>query len=404
MKRCTLTLLGLCLAHWVFAQASFMTVSPHDTDSLIDQGNIDHHIYIPTASTAQGKCFVFFPGTNASPDMYDEIVQTAAEEGYHAIGLAYPNGTSISSLCSTDSDSLCSEKARTEIITGEDLHPTIMVDEHNCIENRLLRLLQYLHTNYQNYGWDDFFTGDSLNWDKIAFSGHSQGGGHAALVARAHVVNRVLFFNSPTDKQDVYGLPSWISPEHLTPASRYYAFFHQQNLGPRRIEVYTLFGMMAWGNEVNADITPSPYNGGHVLYSDTSTFDHNAYVNQSGWNEHSDIIVDHELPIDVNSETPYKVVWQYMLTHEETTALEPLAFEELGKVYPNPCYASLKIEVETAGSKQYALYTIEGELLMQGKFDEPFMDLSVEELPKGLYLLTLQSDKGYASVRFLKGE
>ena len=50
--------------------------------------------------------------------------------------------------------------------------------------------------------WGQFLSGGSIQWDHIIISGHSQGGGHAAVIGISNPVRRVLMFASPNDHID----------------------------------------------------------------------------------------------------------------------------------------------------------------------------------------------------------
>src|SRR2546425_9573289 len=56
----------------------------------------------------------------------------------------------------------------------------------NSIDNRLTKLLQYLTLQYPDEGWDRFLLRDKPKWSQIAVSGHSQGGGNAAMRSEEH--------------------------------------------------------------------------------------------------------------------------------------------------------------------------------------------------------------------------
>ncbi|CAJ1344241.1 unnamed protein product [Effrenium voratum] len=67
------------------------------------------------------------------------------------------------------------------------------------IENRLLRLLRYLHFWKPREFWGRFLKHGAVDWSRIILSGHSQGGGHAAMLSFLHPLRRVFFLSSPCD-------------------------------------------------------------------------------------------------------------------------------------------------------------------------------------------------------------
>ncbi len=59
-------------------------------------------------------------------------------------------------LCAANADRDCHEKVRRETLTGDDHSSLISVNRPNSIENRLIKLLQYLDANYPQEGWGSF--------------------------------------------------------------------------------------------------------------------------------------------------------------------------------------------------------------------------------------------------------
>lgn len=304
----------ICIPFSAYSQVIHLEIAANSTDSKIDNdylGNeqIKHQVYVNQAQPSKGQLLVFLPGTGARPgEHYSNFCRTAASQGYHVIGLVYKNTVSISQLCGTQatSDSLCSEKARMEIIYGKNLSEGVDVNAPNSIMNRLLKLLAYLDEHFPGAQWDQYINAKSerLMWSRTTLAGHSQGGGHAALIARDSIVGRVIFFNCPSDKNknldNPLNQPSWFYDQHQTADSSYYAFFHMQNLGPTKLKVYDIFGLSSFGKEVNIDEDGSNWTS-HILFTDSSTFNHKDYINPScggaaGYNPHSDIIVDCEIP------------------------------------------------------------------------------------------------------------
>src|SRR2546427_7367644 len=50
---------------------------------------------------------------------------------------------------------------------------------------------QYLAQQYPDEEWGRFLAHDKPKWSQIAVTGHSQGGGHAAMIAKIRLVARV---------------------------------------------------------------------------------------------------------------------------------------------------------------------------------------------------------------------
>ena len=61
----------------------------------------------------------------------------------------------------------CHGKFRFEQWFGADSSAYISVDSSCCIENRIIKLLQYLDFNNPSQSWNQFYTGNTINWSKI---------------------------------------------------------------------------------------------------------------------------------------------------------------------------------------------------------------------------------------------
>lgn len=423
MKNLLLTSVILCLyfaCQPAFGQVNQFGIAAITTDANIDLDfssgdTVKHQIYINQAVPPKNKLLVFLPGTSAKPkDHYSKFCRTAANEGYHTIGLKYKNGTSIADICGTDATAAgptCSEYARMEIIYGTPLSSEVTVDSTNSIMNRLIKLLYYLEFNHPSNGWDNFIdtTTMEIQWQNIALAGHSQGGGHVALIARDISVNRVLLFNSPSDRDTNLTTPlyqpQWFSDPHITNDSVYYAFYHQQNSGNVKLNVFNHFGLGNYGLKVNVDTTSYPYGYSHILYTDSITFDYPSYINPAclgkpAYDPHSDIIVDCTIPINTGGNTPYQVVWKYMLNN---TVLNPILSstneEEMisFNLYPNPTDGLLYIDVP---NKEFtvSIYTPSGSLIKKVKSSS--IDLSGN--PNGLYFIKIQIGQKTILKKFIK--
>lgn len=396
------------------SQVSHLEIPALFTDSQIDldhigQDTIAHQIFVGESQNFNGKLMVFLPGTGGQPgEHYSKFCTVAAEQGYRAIGLVYKNTVSISDICGTDATTNedCSENARLEVIYGEDLSEDVQVDEANSIVNRLTKLLFYLSENFSQAQWDDFYDGSDLDWSKIVFAGHSQGGGHAALLARDHAVSRVIFFNCPSDRNNhidtPLNQPEWFYDERQTPDSSYYAFYHQQNGGDERLAIYEMMGLTGYGEATNVDLIGSPFMYSHVLYTDSATFDEVMFTNPScgdtPFNPHSDIIVDCEIPYAMNDENPFLDAWIHLLGNQvsNVAVFDSVDILEVN-IFPNPVAEELHI-VTSEPFGECQIYNLSGELLV--KTEESVIDVS--QLAAGLYSLRIIGRGTQSTKRIVK--
>ncbi|MCS6936567.1 MAG: carboxylesterase family protein [Candidatus Bipolaricaulota bacterium] len=306
---------GLLAAHPAQErQARF--VLPKETDSEITTDLDPHYVVLKRSVPARNQLFLFLPGTRGKPQNCQQIVNTAADLGFHAIGLNYPNDQPVNgpTLCGgTNTDLDCYAKVRLEIKDGIDRTPLLNITRANSIENRLIKLLIYLHTRFPNEGWGQYLDKDlTIKWSSIVVSGHSQGGGHAGIIGRYHPVARVVMFASMDYNARVGRPANWIaqpsSTPNATPPERFYGFSHQRDEGVNftilSTQVWPAFGMDKFGPVVNVDKTAPPYQNSHMLTSN---------LDAPTGNYHGCIVVDRNLILLPDGTPVYKPVWEYLL-------------------------------------------------------------------------------------------
>jgi hypothetical protein len=246
-----------------------LSVDPQATDPKIRAGD-SPHLYVEPAPAAAGKLFVFFPGSGAKPDYYKLVIQNAAAGGYHAIGLSYVNDDAIIKLCSGTNDPTCQEDIRNEVLFGVDTSKRVDVDAANSIENRLVKLLMHLKWSaYLSQGKPQ----GAPKWSLIAVAGHSQGGGHAAFVAKHFKVHRSVLFAATEPA-------GWTQTSLATPVDRLFGFVHVKD--PVATPVKKSWGNLKLpGKETSVDGAKVPYGGSHRLTTAQTPLDgkgHNAVV------------------------------------------------------------------------------------------------------------------------------
>lgn len=298
----------------VYAQRQTYFIPPKDTDPQIDTKLQSHYVALNKSAPPKNQLFLFFPGTGGVPFFQQQLSNTAADLGFHVINLNYPNDEEANALCGGGSSDLdCYAKVRLEIIDGTDRTPLVNVNRPNSIENRLIKLLIYLRARFPDDGWGQYLVNDSaIKWSSIVVSGHSQGGGHAGIIGRYHLVARVVMF-AAMDYNGVRRSPAnWIavpgSTPNATPAERFFGFSHQRddtvNFTLLSMQVWPAYGMNAFGPVVNVDAAAPPYNNTHSLTSNLDT--------PTG-NFHGCVAVDRNLALQADGTPVYKPVWEYLL-------------------------------------------------------------------------------------------
>ena len=363
------------------------TIIPSLTDPAVDNTFGNHQTYLNTAVKSRNQLFLFFPGSNSSPIAYDGVQKLAANLGYHSLGISYSNAT-ISPLCAGSSDKLCFDKVRNEVIDGVDRTNLVAVNAANSITNRVLKALQYLNAKFPNENWGQFYVGTTIRWDKIALAGHSQGGGHAALLAKQYPVARVVLLASPKDyfTAPLNRAAEWINQASATAACKYYSLVHQaDNLGctpTQQLEIFTKLGIDTFS------ITPAVYetssggnfNKSHVVLS--------ALKGVTGSNAHNIVAVD--VAAATICKVPYfSPVWNYLLTNESCLTSATISLESAQgiRVFPNPFSQSFGLQ-NVQGGETFVLSNSLGQVMYLGK-NVGDQDFSL--LPPGVYALVVYS-------------
>jgi hypothetical protein len=304
-RRCALLPLLVALAcfappHCAVGALIERLIFPVTTDPAIDGGNALHRhvVCYDDAVPHPGRLFVFFPGTSGPPQAYKLITRTAAQIGYHAIALAYVNDQSINEDICPGQTADCPENARLEIIEGQDYSPLVNVNRANSIENRLIRLLQYLDQQYPSEGWGAFLDGETIRWELMALAGHSQGGGHAAMIGKIHNVYRLGMFSSTEPA-------AWTLEPLATPTNRFFGFAHTLEDSFTGI-TRSWKNLGVPGTLTSVDAVPPPCGGSHQLQT--------AATPRDGANYHGCGVVDIYTPLQADGATPlFRDVWIYMI-------------------------------------------------------------------------------------------
>ncbi len=281
-----------------------LSVAPSATDASIDDHGQHHLVYLDPGVGHAGKLFVFLAGSGGAPQFYQRVCQVAAARGYHALGLSYPNAESINEdICAGSPDPDCQEKVRLETLDGTDRTPLVDVNPANSIENRLLQLLTYLARERPGEGWDAFLSAGQLRWDRIAVAGHSQGGGHAAMIGKVHAVQRVAMFSATEPAP-------WTTEPLATPPDRFYGFAHQLEESVAAI-TRSWRNLQIPGMPTRVDGDTPPFGGSHQLTTQAIPA---GPLKDGEPNWHGCGVVDFYTPLASDGKTPlFQDVWGLMI-------------------------------------------------------------------------------------------
>lgn len=288
-------------------------LSPMAIDPRVNTATEPHVVINPVPDVAAAdRLFVFLPGTGGTPSMYRYVLRVGAARGYHAIGLSYPNAVAVGALCANSGDPECFWDVRREVITGSNHSDRIDVNEANSIDTRLAMALGYLARTYPEEGWGRFLDGGAPVWSRIVVAGHSQGGGHAGVIAKLRTVQRAVYFAAPADWDTAADAPaSWMASAGQTPADRQYGFAHLRDplvRNDQAVRNWSALGMASFGAATSVDGASSPFGGSHMLTTDAPPA-----PGLSASPFHGAPVLDTVTPLTDDRKTPlYTPVWVYL--------------------------------------------------------------------------------------------
>ena len=281
------------------------TVRPRDTDPAIDTAGNPHAALAADCARQTGRLFLFLPGTGGVPSAQSPLLRLAALNCLNAISLSYPNERPVFNDCVRErAEPDCYAAWRLEKIDGVDRSAKIRVMPQNSIENRLLKLLQYLAGRYPADGWDSFVDERGIKWDSVVVSGHSQGGGEAAMLGKLHSVARVAMFGSVTDAVGSRAGPSpaWLAGLGATPAEKYFGFAHERDEFWGSIQKsWIALGLERYGPVANVDGAAAPFGETHRLTTSVGCADPRA-ANCA-----------HSMVVAAKFSSEFAPVWKYLI-------------------------------------------------------------------------------------------
>lgn len=205
------------------------TVSPGEADPQIKRFTADNIVMFKRGVARDANLLVYFSGTGGTPASGSLFLEAGAKAGYRVIGLTYDNANAVPTVCGPNPDPACSDRFRQKRVFGDDVSKDIDDLPAESIVNRLAKLLQYLDAHHHDEGWGRYLRGGKPNWGRIAFAGHSQGGGHAAYVAKKKKVARVIVLSGAGDWVNATKVfAPWVASPSKTPPDRWYAAYHQK--------------------------------------------------------------------------------------------------------------------------------------------------------------------------------
>lgn len=197
----------------IHAPGPCFVLTPQDagSSSAGDNATVDHYALEP-AGTARGVLVVFLNASLASParqvgDPDTSFYGTLAAAGFHVLALSYRSTAVVGAICRDDA--ACFGPTRRAIVLGtvEPGAATSLADmrEDEGVVFRLDGALAVLARARPSAGWDAFSNAAGADpatrivWSSVIATGHSQGGGHAAMLGQLFGLRRVVQLSSTCD-------------------------------------------------------------------------------------------------------------------------------------------------------------------------------------------------------------
>jgi hypothetical protein len=292
--------------------AMLRQVLPTETDPAITI-RFEAHIAINPSPTlaARNKLIVVLPATNGLASQYQKLLKLGSNKGFHVIGLNYPNSTTIDTFCGKNTDLSCFENVRKEIITGSERSTLVDVNAPNSIVNRLEKAVAYLSLQYPTEGWGQYLSNGHMVWSKVRLVGHSQGGGHAALMSKMYVMDRAVYLSSPADWNYIArGPAAWMSQKNLTPATNQYVFTHLQDPVVNYANMPAIVQAMGLsGAAVSVDTSAAPYANTRFLSTNAAPNTSTAVAQPY----HSITVIDAAVPLASDGTAKFEPAWGYLV-------------------------------------------------------------------------------------------
>lgn len=218
-------------------------IRPSDTRAEIADSFGYHAVGIPATWSSATPVYLHLVGSGGEPAKpttqafpNEEILAQVTSKGVFVLMVAYDNKEPIGSLCKTDLD--CYEPIRRSVLFGDPVPPPHdalkSVAKPNDIVSRARELVSYLKSKSPSGGLPAAISGGDIEVGKLRVGGHSQGGGHAALLAKTFQVERLCMLSSPLDGKNTLGgaesVP-WVAGSWATPAGSRRGTIHEKDDG-----------------------------------------------------------------------------------------------------------------------------------------------------------------------------
>ena len=285
-------------------------IQPTATGSGLSGPYDPDFVAVDAGVPANGELFLFLPGTGGQPDCCQSLIETAAQTGFLAVGLTYPNTSAVGKICLNDLS--CYATVRQDDFNGSTPSSFADVTPANSIQSRLGDLLRYLAALHPEQGWGQFLDGTAPVWSRIVVAGHSQGGGDAAYIAKIRRVEGVVLLSSPVDSTATYPpvAATYLTTGHLTPLDRYVGFDHVDDpFHDKIVADWTALGLQSFGPAASVDGSSPPFGNSHELLTSATVPAGPAPALAT----HDSTAVNVQTPLCADGTPAFVPVWRYMM-------------------------------------------------------------------------------------------
>lgn len=231
------------------AQIARLDVRPSATAPEIKSADAPHIVLLDSVRVSE-DLLLWLPGTFGHPHLAAQLdfPQFAAQQGYRVIILSYITDQAVSGICiakNLRANRSCAEDFRRKRIFGDQEFSLIADQPHDAIVYRLTKLLQHLRQTRPEENWDQYLNADgSPQWERISVGGQSQGGGHAAFIAKFKPVARVIMLSGGWDMRAPGEIADWYAKPSATPAARWFATYHvEEPTAQSMADIYRTLGI-----------------------------------------------------------------------------------------------------------------------------------------------------------------
>ena len=287
--------------------AILFDVPPLATEPLLTNWLEPHIVAAPRFPASRPYLWIFLGGSFGNPQRQVSIIQHIASIGHWAINLRYPNDWTIGRLSRRSASYHIHEALRLQILDGRRRSGLLDFSAPDCVLNRLQKLLVWLAQRHPEQGWSEFLNGEEPRSDRIAVAGHSQGGGHAAMLGKKIFLKRVVMLGAPADCVDGGEAPApWLAAEGATPAGHYFGFSHARDPAIFRIlAAWEALGLAEFGEVIDVDRQEPPFGHSHRLLTNKVS---------PGGRPHGSVAADRFIPRCGDGTSAFADVWTYLFS------------------------------------------------------------------------------------------